>query len=360
MNETIREEDLQPIPHPLLDRSRDGWIETESRAPVIFLGSAQADLLQRGVQAGRPVVLVTDEHSGLTQPFLQALRERDGRWVVRAADGTLRDGLSGRRLSTIGDVLDRPHFTADDIAVRYLRPAQAEQLEVVLTSSVRHRANLDLRLGGAVELLALQLQGDPPAAWDALEPVAEEWDRDAMTEFARRRLPDDTRLLVRGRAARPLIATIHSARTAKGIEETTRAYAIVGAAGSPDADAAIAAVPGMLTALQQNSTVLISLVLARSRRPDQLEHPVLAPPPYPLAMLIGPVGVAALEVDVARATSEYGATVVGRPRIPGLLYSFGAPSPQAIERLTAVLTSFGEDKLREALGANRPLYWEGS
>ena len=269
MSDMIRAEDLEPIPHPLLDRSREGFIETESRAPVIFLGSAQADLLQRGVDAGKPVVLVTDEHSGLTQPYLQALQERRGHWVVRAADGTLRDGLSGRRLVTIADVLDHAPLQADDIAVRYLRPAQADQVEVVMTGSVRHRAKVDLRLGGVVELLALRLQGDAPAAWDVLEPVAEEWDRDAMTEFARRRMPDDSRLIVRGRSERPLIATIHAARTARGIEETTRAYALVGAVGSPEARAAIAEVPAMLTALQQNAMPLMALVLTRARRPDQ-------------------------------------------------------------------------------------------
>jgi hypothetical protein len=359
MNERIREDELEPIPHPLLDRSREHFIETESRAPVIFLGSAQADLLQRGVDAGKPVVLVTDEHSGLTQPYLQALQERHGHWVVRAADGTLRDGLTGGRLATIADVLDPPPLRAEDLAVRYLRPAQADQVEVVMTSSVRHRANLDLQLGGAVELLALRLQGDAPAAWDVLEPVAEEWDRDELTEFARRRMPADSRLIVRGRSSRPLIATIHAARTSRGVEETTRAYALVGAVGSPEAQAAIAEVPGMLMALQQNAMPLMALVLTRARRSDQLEHPVLAPPPFPVAMLIGPVGVAALELDVARATSEHGATIVGKPRIPGLLYGFGAPGPDAIDRLTAVLASFDEDKLREAVGGYRPMYWEG-
>jgi hypothetical protein len=349
------------VPHPLADRIRDGYIHVESRSPVLFLGAAQADLLVQASEHGQRVVFVTDELTGLTAPFAQALQESDGVWVVRAHDRTLRDGITGRRLDSIASALDRGHIRAEgDVAVAFLRPETQAQVEIVITTSVRHRAEIETELGGAVELIARAMHGESPAAWDLLEPVDSPWDRAAMTALARQRMPRDTRFVARGTPERPFIATVHVARTKNGLEETTRTHTLVGEFDSTTAKDAVERVPGLLASLNDSGMPLISLAMARQRRGDQLQHPVLGLPPYPLALLIGPPGVRALDIDPERAVADWDAVVVGRPRIPGLLFPLGSLTEHGVDRLRDVLASFDADRLADALGLHEKLYREGT
>jgi hypothetical protein len=352
------EERLEKIPHPLADRIREGFVHVESRAPVIFLDGARADLLVHAGSVGQRVVFVTDERTGLTSPFEQALSESNGAWVVRSVDGTLRDGLSGRRLDAIADAIEHKRVaTAADVAVSFLRPESKSYVELVITSSVRHRAELDTALGGPAEILAERFTGGSPQAWDLHEPADNAWDRAALTAVARDRMPADTRFIARGPG---FLATIHVARTSNGLEETTRAFVLVGESGSDAANAAVADVPGALAALNTMGMPLIALALARPARADQLRHPVLPLPPLPIAILLGPPGVRALGLDPVAAVADWDAVVVGRPRIPALLFPLGTLEDPGIDRLRELLESFDSEKLAGVLGINAESYREGT
>ena len=353
--------DIEKIPHPLADRIREGYVHVETRAPVLYLGAAQADLLVQAAQHNQRAVFVTDELTGLTAPFAQALQESGGAWVVRAHDRTLRDGITGRRLETIASVVDGGHIESeDDIAVAFLRPEKHPQVEIVITTSVRHRAEIETRLGGAVELVSQSLLGAPPAAWDLLEPADSPWDRETMTRLARERMPQDTRFIVRGTPERPFIATVLVARTKNGLEETTRTHTLVGEVDSASARDAVERVPALLASLNDNGMPLISLAMARQRRADQLQHPVLGMPPLPIALLVGPPGVRALDIDTKRAVADWDAVIVGRPRIPGLLFPLGSLAESGVDRLRDVLASFDPGRLASALGTHDVLYREGT
>ncbi|MGL4340654.1 MAG: DUF6177 family protein [Rhodoglobus sp.] len=348
---------LEPIPHPLVDRIRDTWVQVESRAPVLFLGAAQADLLVSTAAAGKRAIFVTDELSALTLAFREALSDHGGAWVVRSADHSLRDGLTGRKLSTLTEAINGSRIaSAHEIAPAFLRPRAAQQLEIVTTVSFRHRADISTQIGGTVELITRALQGEPPAAWDVIEPITEDWNRAEMTEFCRKRMPHDTRIIVRGQPTNPSISTVRVARTRHGLEETTRSYALVGELGSAGATAALSAIPELLISIANSGMPLLCLVLARPRDDNQLTYPVISPPPRPLALMVGPPGVHALKIDVERAVREQGAVVVGRPRLPGLMFRLGTFDEPGADRLRAVLESFDPTLLAEAMGHEAPLY----
>lgn len=344
-------------PHPALDRSDGHIVMTETRADIAYLSAARADLLISASEAKRPVVLVSDEVTRLTYPLREALRDAGGMWVVRGVDGTLRDGLDGRRLERIADAVDRrPITSVDDIAVRYLRPAAAEAVQLLVSLSVRHKAEATTVLGGVAETLARELTGAPPTGWGAHEPAVLAWDRVRLTELSRGRMPRETTVMVAGSPERPVIGTIRTARTAQGLEETTQLLVAAGPPGSDDARAVVDRVADVLAGIADQGMPLFGLVLARTGRRDLTFPSVLEAPPTPVAMLVGPPGVRELGLDAADLAARLGARVVGRPRIPGLVFPLGSFGDPGWARLDAVLDALGRDRIRAVLGtAGEPL-----
>lgn len=339
------------IPHPTIDRSDGHIVMTETRAEVAYLSESRADLLLTASAAGRPVVLVSDEVTRITYPMREALRDAGAFWVVRGTDGTLRDGLDGRRLSSISDAVTRgPVTSADDVAVRYLRPQPAQAVQLLISQSVRHKAAETTLLGGTAELLSTELTGAEPSGWGAHEPAVVAWDRTRLTELSRGRMPSETTVMVAGSHERPLIGTIRTARTAHGLEETTQLMVAVGAPGSDEARTAVESVPSVLAGLATHHMPLFGLVMARTGRRDLTFPSVLEAPPTPIGMLIGPPGVRDLELDVTDLAARFDARVVGRPRIPGLYFPLGGFHEPGWQAFDAVLEALGPERVRAVLG----------
>ncbi|MDC7121725.1 DUF6177 family protein [Cellulomonas fimi] len=347
------------VPHPALDARAGEVLVTETRAEVAYLSETRADLLVRARADGRRVALVSDEVTRLSYPMREALRDSGGAWVVRGIDGTLRDGSDGRRLSSVGEIATRgPITAAEDVAVRFLRPVAPQSVQLVVSQAVRHRATVDTQLGGTAELFAEDLMGAAPSGWGAHEPAVVAWDRARLTELARNRMPEETTVVVAGTPERPLVGTIRTARTEHGLEETTQLVVGVGAPGSPQARAAIDALPGTFDRLATRSMPLFGLVMGRQGRRDLTFPSVLEAPPVPLAMLVGPPGVRDLGLPVDELVRTLGARVVGRPRVPGLYFPLGTLERDGWQAFDEVLRAIGHDRVREALGAPRGP-WEG-
>lgn len=341
-----------PVPHPSIDASDPEVVVTETRARVVHLSESRADLLAQVVEAGRRPLLVSDEQSRLTFAMRQVLTACGGHWVVRSPDGTLRDGLDGRRLSSLKDAVQRPPVGSPaDVAVAYLRPERADTVQLLVSQSVRHKAARTTLLGFTAELLATRLAGAPPAGWGVCEPAGTPWDRAALTELARSRVPADTTLVVAGPVAAPSTATIRVRRTDSGLEETTEALLAVGPPGSDAARTRIDALPEILTQLSAQQMPLFGLVTARTGRADLLTPPVLEAPVVPLAMLVGPPGVRELRLDVAHLTTRLGAVTVGNRRAPGLLFRLGSMDSADWGVLEAVVREIGADRVRALLGS---------
>lgn len=344
-------DDRPEAPHPLVDSAGGGSIRTESRAAVVRLGRAQADLLGRAAAEGARPVLVTDGLSVLTEAYRQALTDAGGAWAVRGDDG-LRNGLDGGRLEHFTDALRLPPPTSvEDVAVGFLRPQELRTEQLVVSVSVRHRAAAETVLGTTAELLATELAGGAPSGWGTHEPAGRPWDRRALTEAARGRMPDPTRLVVVGSADAPVALTVTAQRTDLGVEELTTGLLAVGPVGGDVTAVRVAAVPQVLGRLAAAQLPLFALVLRRPGRADLAQAPRLAAAPRPVAMLLGAPAVRDLGLDVEVFRERFGAIVAGKPRIPALVLPFGRrDGADAVEELAAVVEHVGADRVADAVG----------
>lgn len=306
-------DDRPPARHPLLDSVGDGSVRIESRAAVVRLGRAQADLLGRAADVGARPILVTDGLSVVTEAFRQALLDAGGAWVVRGDDG-LRNGLDGRRLDAFPDA--------------------AETV-----------------LGTTSELLATELAGAAPTGWGTHEPAGRPWDRRTLTEAARDRMPDPTRFVVVGSAAAPVAFTVTAQRTDQGVEELTTGLLSVGAPGDAAAAARVEAVPQVLGRLAATQLPLFALVLRRPGRADLAQAPRMPFPPVPVAVLLGAPAIRQLGLDPAVMRDRFGAVVAGKPRIPALVLPFGRHRDRSpVEELRDLVEHVGQDRVADAVG----------
>jgi Family of unknown function (DUF6177) len=352
----MREQSLSAVRHPLLDfggraDGRDGdemaYAATESRSPVIFLNAGRISLLAQARDEGRRVVLVTDELSCLTPGFAEVWREAGAAWVVRSPNG-LREGFTGRRLSEVGEVFTAPGIrSVDDVDLDFLRSGAATAVQVMAVVSLRHRARATTILGGPMDELAKIATGAGPRVWGAHEPAGNLWNREELTSFARSQMPGPVLLLG---VARGFRSTLTVQRTSAGIEEITEAQLSFGVPSTVAFEDHRSRLMSYLSRLAEGSMPLVGLIMARPGRADLLIPAFLQHPPTPMALLIGPPGVRALDISVDQMRQQFGAVSVGRPRIPGLLFSLGSLGEQTWPLLDAILTAIGSDQVNEILG----------
>lgn len=337
------------VSHPLADSIGGGFVVTESRAPVIFLTAARVNLLTSARDAGSDVILVTDERSALTPAFAEVWRAAGATWVVRSVDRSLRDGFSGRRLTDLADSLSRRRVAElDEVAVDFLRAEPSTSLELLVNVSVRHRARATTTIGGVAEEVAMLANGRPPALWGAHEPTGTLWDRAALTSYARALMPRDAFVVTTGEG---FTATLTARRTSEGIEEITQAHVALGTPSTLEFETQRAAAVSMLGRVAATSMPLVGLVMARPARRDSLIAPVLQHPPVPLALLIGPPGVKSLGLSVRAMGERFGAAIVGKPRVPGLLFELGTMGEATWQRLDDILSAIDTAALTEVFGS---------
>lgn len=349
----MRDTPIANLRHPLADAVGEGWVVTESRSPVIGLTAGRINLVYEATSASSRVVLVTDDRSSLTPAFDQAWRDAGCGWAIREPAGSIRDGFTGRRLDAVTEVFTRtPPESVDDMSLEHLQPSVADAVEIDLTLSLRHRARATSILGAPIELLN-ELVGAPGLAWGVNEPVGNAWDRDELTEFARDSMPAESLLLARSNA---LAATIEVRRTTEGVEEITQARLSLGTPSTLEFEQLRVQLLNSLANLAVSAMPLVAIVLARPGRGDLLVRPRLQHPPSAIALLVGAPGVRVLGLDIDRMAREFNAAVVGRPRIPALLFPLGTLGEiEGWQKLDAILATVGPERLAAVLGDSASL-----
>jgi len=354
---------LAAVRHPLLDfggsiandesgalgprATATAYAATESRSPVIFLNAGRISLLAQAQDESRRVVLVTDELCCLTPAFAEVWREAAAAWVVRSANG-LREGFTGRQLSEIGEVFTAPRIrSVDDVDLGFLRPAPATAVQVMAVISLRHKARATTILGGPMAEVAKIISGAAPRVWGAHEPAGNRWNREDLTGFAQSQMPGPVLAVGVGTSFR---STLTVQRTSAGIEEITEAHLSLGVPSTVAFEDHRKRIMSYLSGLAENSMPLVGLIMARPGRADLLIPPFLQHPPTPMALLIGPPGVRALDISIDQMRRQFGAVSVGRPRIPGLLFSLGSLGEPTWPVLDAILSAIGGDQVNEILG----------
>ena len=359
----MREQSLAAVRHPLLDfggsiandesgalsprATATAFAATESRSPVIFLNAGRISLLAQAQDEDRRVVLVTDELCYLTPAFAEVWREAGAAWVVRSVNG-LREGFTGRWLSEIGEVFTAPRIrSVDDVDLGFLRPAPATAVQVMAVISLRHKARATTILGGPMAEVAKIISGAAPQVWGAHEPAGNRWNREDLTGFAQSQMPGPVLAVGVGTSFR---STLTVQRTSAGIEEITEAHLSLGVPSTVAFEDHRKRLMSYLSGLAENSMPLVGLIMARPGRADLLIPPFLQHPPTPMALLIGPPGVRALDISIDQMRRQFGAVSVGRPRIPGLLFSLGSLGEPTWPVLDAILSAIGGDQVNEILG----------
>ena len=355
----MRELSVAGVRHPLLDfgatidadgGAQTAYVATESRSPVIFLNAGRISLLAQAQEDGRRVLLVTDELSCLTPAFADVWREAGAAWVVRSPNG-LREGFSGRRLSEIGAVFTVSGIRSiDDVDLAFLRPSAATAVQIMAVISLRHKARPTTILGGPMAGIAKIAGGTEPRVWGAHEPAGNLWNREDLTNFAQSQMPGPVLLVGIGTASRSMLTV---QRTSSGIEEITEAHLSLGVPSTVAFEDLRHRLLSYLGELAGNSMPLVGLIMARPGRGDLLIPALLQHPPTPMALLVGPPGVRALDISVDRMRRQFGAVSVGRPRIPGLLFSLGSLGEPTWPLLDAILDAIGGDQVNEILGLSR-------
>jgi hypothetical protein len=346
---------LSAVRHPLLDfgghigdhSGGTAYAATESRSPVIFLNAGRVSLLAQAQQEGRRVALVTDELSCLTPAFAEVWREAGAAWVVRGSNG-LREGFTGRRLSEVGEVFTATAIrSVDDVDLGFLRACAATAVQVLTIISLRHQARLTTILGGPMAELAKITSGAALQVWGAHEPAGNPWRREDLTTFAQSQMPGPVLVVGVGRRFR---STLTVQRTSSGIEEITEAHLSLGVPSTVAFEDHRNRMIAYLAGLAENAMPLVGLIMARPGRDDLLIPAFLQHPPTPMALLIGPPAVRALDISVDQMVRQFGALRVGRPRIPGLLFSLGSLEDATWPLLDGVLMAIGGDQVNEVLG----------
>lgn len=304
------------VVHPLVDASGPGFVVSRSDRAVLGLSPLRADLLVSAAAARSRVVLVTGSHARLTDPLRDALATAGGAWVAEEPSGDLSVATTGRAIAAPEEALAPagPEGPVD----AFLRPPTDPTVQLLVSASLRHRPEASLRLGRAVETLA----GAPPAGWGPHEPVERDWDLDALTGHLRDLAPSEARVVVAGTPSHPLAGTLLARRTDRGVEEVLQVVLALGRPGSPEADAGLASVPQRLAALARHGMPLMALAFARPGRADLTTSATLQAPPEPVAMLLGPPAVRDLGIDPGDLEAEFAITVVGSPRVPGVVLGF--------------------------------------
>lgn len=339
------------VDHPLADATGDRWVMTELDSDVVALTQGLSDLLGRTASEGRRPILVSGEYSRMTEPLAEALSAVQGHWVARTRSDGFFDTHSGARLDRPEDVLGVPtRPAAEGMHPAFLRATIASRLQLVTTVSTRHRVSRPVRLGGVLDAVAEATVGAPPEHWGALEPLLARWDRDDLTERSRRRMPVDSRWVAASSGDHPLIATVQVARTAEGLEETTRVVADVAGADDPHAADIAGRARRALAGASTIGMPLIGIALASLGSPDLARRTSASPPSQPLALLVGPPGIRALGVDARAWTAQAGGTIVGSPRLPGVLIPLGSIDGGGWERLDAVLAPLDRERVWRLLG----------
>ncbi|MCU1527684.1 MAG: hypothetical protein JWP75_1447 [Frondihabitans sp.] len=348
-----RPDTARPPTHPLADGITETSVHVETRNEIVSLGPLYAELFIDAARSGRRVVLVSDERTRLTDAFRDVLALSGGRWVVRTEADGLRDAITGRALGTIDEVLTDENGR---LAPAFADLELPDQTQFVVSASVRHRADEQARIGRPAELFAGLGGASTPAGWGTHEPVEERWNKDALTAFARTRMPEDTRVIVVGRPDHPFVGSITVRRTEKGIEEIVTGVVGVGEPGSPETERAFDAAPSILRDLCSSALPLVAMVFARVGRRDLTTRPFLRQDPEPVALLIGAPAVKALRLDVAEYVRRFGAVIAGRPRVPALVFPL-RESPlrrgdTGWARAAEIVEAIGPEALATQVGQN--------
>ncbi|MDR0627296.1 MAG: DUF6177 family protein [Bifidobacteriaceae bacterium] len=323
----------------LTDRRPDGTAESDAPPGTVWYSAAQAAFFRQTWLAGLHPVIVSGEHTELSEPTRQALRFYRGGWAVRSAAGDLRNGLTGKRISSPSQATDQTRPTdISSLAMAYLTPARSDYAQLMICVTARHEVTGDAGdcapghyetgdaaghgLAGAplpgetIELMMAVLGAAAgavlePWSFGQAEPALRPWDAAEIAWLTRRDLASGlphAAFMISGSPLLPASLTLVIQPGPGCVLEHITGLIGLGRLGEPSLGAKLAAVDPLMEALSGATSVTFALVMARAGNCALTRPPVLPSAPIPLSILLGDGLIKGLDIDPSRALEQFQAS----------------------------------------------------
>jgi hypothetical protein len=166
-------------------------------------------------------------------------------------------------------------------------------------------------------------------------------------------MPLETKIDVAGRGERAMTVTVRASRSSRGVAEETKMLVALGE-DEAVARTLIEAAPAVLGRLADAQSVLVASAFLLRGRADLSIDPVLAAPPVPVAVVLGPRAVQDLGINLADVAARFGAFRAGRARIPSLVLPFTRAGQGSWQQFLDVAAEFSAVGVAKALGLPDP------
>ncbi len=337
--------------HPFLDRTDGSIVLTETRANIAYLSRWLADFLLTAAADGKSAAFVTDEATTLTYPLWAALQDTDATWVVREVGGTMRDGFDGRVVQSIEDaVRGGPLKKFDPVSAGFRQRTAAKMVRLIVTVSVLHESVDDMVLGGAAEYLGRDLTGAAPQGWGVCEPAGLAWDRAAVTQFVRDRLPQETKIVLAGGVQNPIIGTLRVVRTKAGVEEITQLLIAVGTPDDEPTQLVIQRVPEALASYAAHQMPLFASAMTQVGMADGSFPSAPDAARELVGAVVGAAAAQGLGPQAAQLVQDYAVQPIGQPQATALLVRFAGSHAARWTTFDRVVAAVSTDQATAVLG----------
>lgn len=333
------------IVHPLADEWTDEYAVYVAQTPTVLLTDPLQSFLDWAGSEGLRPVLMTGPDVRLSPFASLAMNRAGGFWAVRSAEG-VHDGLTGLPIDGFADL-----WTGKPVegtrSERFGTPAAEPQAVLGYDIFAHQRAVADTRVGELAQTIQQGLGGAPLARWGLTEPLLEGFNTDAITETARRGMPESPTM--HARAEDHSFCDVQVGRTRRGLLEHVTG-------GVP-----IGAYPHILEPLIETATRCLLAVEARHQptigfvslaevAADVTQRWCVRRPEVPLAVLIGPRAVHDLAPQVEQLKQHHDVIELGRRRLPSLLVRFSRPDLGSWAQLMAFAYDLGLDRVLATAG----------
>ncbi|WP_336857381.1 DUF6177 family protein [Sinomonas albida] len=335
--------------HPLLERRVGRFACARLEGRVVSLSEPLADFIVGAVRLGLVPVVVSASSARWTW-LARFVLEGTGGLRVGAIDGGFVDGRDGALHVELDALL------GGQASVRGHPPGSAAEAadlgacQATFSVSVHYPPDETTILGRPAELLSLHLAGAPLAAWGPHEPATLQWDPIAFTETARRRMPGDLRLVLAGPGVH---MTSLIKRTRTGVEETVSGVALLGPASMDLDTVGEQAANGLAAVAHEVPLAIFGTVTAQLGAADLTSTLAPAPPPVPVAALIGPRAVRSMACDVDGLGREFAARTAGKLRVPSLVASFAGAALPPWDEARRLGEALGSEAISRAFAPSR-------
>ncbi|MBT2210582.1 DUF6177 family protein [Actinomadura sp. NEAU-AAG7] len=288
--------------------------------PLVPLSSWLTDAMEKCARVDQAFQILTPHDARITLPLRMMLGTRQARWVVQEPDEGYYDGFTGFPLEWDGAAFVVSEKAKEGPSETFLREVPDDDLghHLVVSLNVVHDATSGLLLGGVIEDLARALAGTAPRCWGTAEPALSRWSPPELTDLCRRRSPASTLLVFmgpHGGDVPPFGGTVQVSRVTSGVKES-----ITFALACPaDREPPLEELEDLADRYTRTG-VLRTLNVQWTPALLDLTYPSRAiGVPSPLAMGIGPEGVAEIGIEHALSAEATGRRI-GDAASPGLWF----------------------------------------